>query len=610
MPEIMIELPAFQNAIGNAQQMMLPLHQLQQLNQVQQNPTNMIKSPSGTTSRNHILTTRIKSESLENNIANHTKENRNTIVIANVTNHTANNTEDQPTELDPLNAESKKSPGNEKSISDMHILTNGICNSDENIYGNILGSPTGKELKMGVDTVSSANDIVVTSEENKQNTVVEESEIVIPLVASKGINDIASALQHTRNQLIMKQQQRDLDDQDGNRAFAGDLAAQLGILVLREKQKQREEQNEEMQRLFELQNINHLPLANANCNPHTISSTHTSPTKNTRHNHSSKHEKPSRHRKKSNPVCSRNGSEISNLSKAASMSELDAPENENIALLNDYVSCSGPKGCSSGNIEVVNSNIDPIVCYRNSSRRRKSKKNRPQYPEVINVISSNANHDFNDDSNITTTAIAPFCGDCATSSISRLNPCICEIDKMGHNDSVTFERNSLHVRQQEEVHNLSSRSCGRIAAEAMSPPYDIGEPITSSCRPNRRNKRPSGSFKEKENFLNCTQHEQQFHYLNTHHQHHHRHRHHHGNSTAIQSSHNHNPYHFQEQQLNHHHHRSHGQLLIDDADILHQCLVSLAGERNVAMLLKRFQQKASQKHAGGSNPLKDPNSPC
>ena len=101
-----------------------------------------------------------------------------------------------------------------------------------------------------------------------------------------------------------------------------------------------QEQNEEIQRLFELQNINHLPLANPSCNPNTISSTHTSPTKN-RHNHSSKHEKPSRHRKKSNPVCSRNGSEISNLSKAASMSELDAPENENIGLVVNLCKRSG-----------------------------------------------------------------------------------------------------------------------------------------------------------------------------------------------------------------------------------------------------------------------------
>ena len=492
----------------------------------------------------------------------------------------------------------------------MHKLTNGICNSDENIYGNILGSPTGKELKMGVETISNSNDITVQPEENKQNKVAEESDLVIPIVSSKGLNDIASALQHTRNQLIMKQQQRDFSEHDGNRAFAGDLAAQLGILVLREKQKQREEQNEELQRLFELQNISHFPLANPGCNENTISSTHTSPNKNVRHTHSSKQEKTSRHRKKSNPVCSRNESEISNLSKAASMSELDAPENENIALLNDFVSCSGPKGCSSGNIEEVNPNNDPIVCYRNSSRRRKSKKNRAQYPEVINLISSKHNlHE--DDSNVTTTAIAPFCGDCATTSMSRLNPCICEIEKIDHNDSATFDRNSLHVRQQEEVHNLSSRSCGRIAAEVMSPPYDIGEPISSSCRPNRRNKRPSGSFKEKEHYLNCTQHEQQFHYLNTQHQHHHRHRHHHGNSTAIQSSHNHNPYHLQEQQqLSNHHHRSHGQLLLDDADILHQCLVSLAGERNVAMLLKRFQQKSAQQHGGGNNPLNDPSSPC
>ena len=66
-------------------------------------------------------------------------------------------------------------------------------------------------------------------------------------------------------------------------------------------------------------------------------------------------------------------------------------------------------------------------------------------------------------------------------------------------------------------------------------------------------------------------------------------------------------HHYHNQQLNHnnHTHRSQGQLLIDDADILHQCLVSLAGERNVAMLLKRFQQRQQQ-----TNSMKDPSSPC
>ena len=32
-------------------------------------------------------------------------------------------------------------------------------------------------------------------------------------------------------------------------------------------------------------------------------------------------------------------------------------------------------------------------------------------------------------------------------------------------------------------------------------------------------------------------------------------------------------------------------MLIDDAELLHQCLVSLAGEHNVNLLLKRFQQR-------------------
>ena len=71
------------------------------------------------------------------------------------------------------------------------------------------------------------------------------------------------------------------------------------------------------------------------------------------------------------------------------------------------------------------------------------------------------------------------------------------------------------------------------------------------------------------------------------------------------TSHRHQSYH------HHHRHNSHHQrgdtvshsspsralaaserhLLIDDAELLHQCLVSLAGEHNVNLLLKRFQQR-------------------
>ena len=75
--------------------------------------------------------------------------------------------------------------------------------------------------------------------------------------------------------------------------------------------------------------------------------------------------------------------------------------------------------------------------------------------------------------------------------------------------------------------------------------------------------------------------------------------------SSYDNKHAHNSYHHHDQHpLNHNHHRSQGQLIIDDAEILHQCLVSLAGERNVAMLLKRFQQSTQ------NNPLDDPESPC
>ena len=44
------------------------------------------------------------------------------------------------------------------------------------------------------------------------------------------------------------------------------------------------------------------------------------------------------------------------------------------------------------------------------------------------------------------------------------------------------------------------------------------------------------------------------------------------------------------------------QLLIDDADLLHQCLVSLAGEHNVNLLLKRFQQREAAATTPASKP--------
>merc|ERR1719412_1852820 len=130
----------------------------------------------------------------------------------------------------------------------------------------------------------------------------------------------------------------------------------------------------------------------------------------------------------------------------------------------------------------------------------------------------------------------------------------------------TFNRNDVQSKQQqEELHNnMSSRSCGRIA-EALSPPYDLTEP--SSCRTTRKNKRPSTSIRSQAPLLDTT-HEQQFHYLNSQH-----HRHHHGNHTAIATQHAHKSYHHHhhdQHPLNHNHHRSQGQLLIDDAEILHQ----------------------------------------
>ena len=74
-----------------------------------------------------------------------------------------------------------------------------------------------------------------------------------------------------------------------------------------------------------------------------------------------------------------------------------------------------------------------------------------------------------------------------------------------------------------------------------------------------------------------------------------------------QSYHHHHRHPFGPQQQ---HHRSHGQLLIDDADLLHQCLVSLAGEHNVNLLLKRFQQRALEAQPPSPETTNDARSPC
>ena len=59
------------------------------------------------------------------------------------------------------------------------------------------------------------------------------------------------------------------------------------------------------------------------------------------------------------------------------MSELDGPEMESLALLNEITTCTGEKGNSSGQIEAVKSPEDPAICYNvRSGRKRKAKKAR------------------------------------------------------------------------------------------------------------------------------------------------------------------------------------------------------------------------------------------
>ena len=573
------DVAIFQSQRGNPQQIRLPLHHVQQLTQMQRTQSTL-KSPTASISNHIISNNRIKLNPTDNyELANNNKDN-NTIVIANVTNHTAKIV-DSSTELEQLNPDNS-SAVIENTASNFPNIANGFCDNSENIYGNVVGSPSENDLKNGVEETISTNELTIEQQQQQQEN---GNECIIPIVSSKGISDIASALQHTRNQLIMRQQHSVHDV--GNRGFAGDLATQLGILVLREKQKHHEEQDEQMQQVYELQHIDqcrHATSPPANI----ISSSTTSPNKNIRHNHCSQHEKP-RHRKKSNTISSRNVSErasvISNLSKAASMSELDGPEIENVTLINDTAAtCSAAKGSSSGNIEVVHTQMDSAVCYR-GGRRRKQRKNRGHCHEVVNDGNKTKNTMQGEQSN-PTTVITPFCSDCAVSSLSRVKACDRDINAIHRASTSTFDRNPIQIRHPEQIHNIPSRSCGRIA-DPISPPYDIATP---SCGTNRKKKCPAAaSIREQEHYHDKA-HEQQ-HYLNCQHRHH--------INTSVTPRH-HNAY----QQLNHNHHRSQGQLLIDDADILHQCLVSLAGERNVAMLLKRFQQR------GQNNPLNDPSSPC
>ena len=84
-----------------------------------------------------------------------------------MTNHTAK-TVDTSTELEPLNPDNSTADM-EKSSSGLHSMANGFCDNSENIYGNILGSPSGKELKTGIDIFPSANGITTKQEENEEN---------------------------------------------------------------------------------------------------------------------------------------------------------------------------------------------------------------------------------------------------------------------------------------------------------------------------------------------------------------------------------------------------------------------------------------------------------
>ena len=65
-------MATFISSCGNSQQMMLPLHHLKQLTQVQQNQSNSIKSPASSIG-NHILNNHVNSGTLENDIFSKTK---------------------------------------------------------------------------------------------------------------------------------------------------------------------------------------------------------------------------------------------------------------------------------------------------------------------------------------------------------------------------------------------------------------------------------------------------------------------------------------------------------------------------------------------------------
>ena len=571
---------------GNPHEIALPLHQVQDFSQMQQTQLT-IKSPPASSS-NLIINNHINLNTTDHDNM-HTKEDN--TVIANVTNHTARIVVSS-TELEPLDPKNTSTLA-ENSSSNVANMTNGFCDNPENIYGNVVGPPSGTDLQNGIETIS-ANEIK-TQQQHHENS----SDTIVPLVSSKGMNNIASALQHTRNQLMIKHQQS-LHQKSGNRGLAEGLATQLGILVLKEKQKYHEEQEVQKRQVYELQHIHQcsqgtLPPANI------TTSSNTSPNKNIRDNHFIQHDKPTE-QQIINAISSRNGSEKasvnSNLSKDASMSGLDDPDIENIIRICEPATCSEVKETSGGNVDNVNVCVDPVVCYK-GGRRRRQKKSRDHYPEIVSDINYAKNTVQDVQLNTTETVLTQFCSDCAAaSSLSRMKARKLDINS-AHQPSTTFDKSPRQIGNSERIHNIPSRSCNRIT-EPISPPYNLA----TTYGTDRKNKGAAATIRDEEHYDHKAHEQQHHHTLATTlsqqqpEQQHYNNPRHHGHINTSITPHHHSYHH-------HHRHRSQGQLLIDDADILHQCLVSLAGERNVAMLLKRFQERQQS-----SALTKEPTSPC
>ena len=655
---------------ANPQQLLQQLQQVQQMQQMQFQP-NAITSPTFSISNGTILQqqnsncnnlkttiTNVESTAIEDKITtvNDAIMSNHAASLASVAGAAININSDNVIGLAHQASASSEFPddGNDDAEDD-------FCDSVvENFYGNVIGVPSEFDSKNAADMLNPKQQTSLDYSEMTEKQLLEKSaaaDVLPPVPPKERVSDLAYALHETQNQLFMKPQSQpappaSIQKEKQHRGFATDLATQLGMLVLRERQKQQQEQQQQQdhlqqfQQLFELQQINHQrtpsqQTTNAGLSSNT--SPDKDPTRKISHSASIPTHKKQGHNTKSLKVrhtskhhnhgsCegSEHGSIVSSLSKAASMSELDAPpctthdpisSNGNLSHGADILASSTAEHRgSSGNIENVA--IDSVGggCY--NRRPRKHKK----YQVGSNTATEMGANDGDScmqggggshsiAAAATTTAITPFCRECAFSSLSskkkKFRPTMnCDIVSIHHHhqashppttyDSITLQHADVQELQPHELQHTCGSS--NKANESLQPLYDnSGATMCGTSAKKKKYSMVQHREQSHDNRIPHQPHQQQQHFTHhsppQHHPHnhpnHHPHNHHHhgkSNSSAVVSA-------------SYHHHRSQGQLLIDDADLLHQCLVSLAGERNVALLLKRFQQRPqSPEQSNGNSP--------